>query len=735
MASLNDNSGLLRDPKTGRVLSEFASTAKRAQFAAAAHGMSDREQQVLAMEMSASDDSQGVQNYVQPMIHLVRQYASSAADLPKALPLITEIARRAETDITLSDAERRRVSETAKHLTSFVNEKRSLFSRIESQLKEVAKARAGKAREHVSEELQKSPSFLFKVAGKALARRERKESNFERDYLSARSDTYKSLVGRSAAPAPKPVKTPKLEKPEPEEAPAPVKSEGKKVTTKAPSKTGKGDNTYQVLGTILTVDRETLTEVKRTNTLLKSANDLEKRKVEAAAREDHDLPKTEVAKEVTKEKTPNKSVLGSLFSGVKDWLANLTSTFGESGLMGLVGKTLMPALKVLGIGAAAIGAAWAGWEVGSWISQLVGLGKSSDALAKLLDTKSQSISSSLSSIGNTISSLAFTGQTPVQNETAAAKKDVISRALGNGMMTSLQYHEGWANDELYKQAVEYNNQRARQKNIELSAQKTPLDSSRYPETGALVGANLNSRKIGAEVGTVPGGQGIGAVDLTPPSSVEKAGAQHVSESGIAALKQREGVRKTPYWDVNGWAIGYGDHTYKGQPLGADQNTVPPVKLSDAEASEMLRKRLQEHYEPIIRRALGGKGVSQSQFDALVSVAYNSEAAGRNLARRLAAGENLSIGDFQASGTVGGKRNAHLQARRAAEFDQYTSDSRNAVPIAALAAADRGKPPAPVVVQTNVSNGGSGGSVPIIPIPMVTENPDASVRGIRSVNAL
>jgi lysozyme len=229
------------------------------------------------------------------------------------------------------------------------------------------------------------------------------------------------------------------------------------------------------------------------------------------------------------------------------------------------------------------------------------------------------------------------------------------------------------------------------------------------------------------------------MDMTVPTVVpEKIDRElHVSDTGIAALMKREGFKTKPYWDVNGWSIGFGDHAFHGVPLGRDHANPPKVEISEKEAKEMLRARLASHYEPLIKRKLT-KPVTQDQFDALVSVAYNSEAAGRRLAGRLDSGETLTEADFRASGTVHGQPVDALQQRRAAEYAQFVSapsPGRNATPMNALTTATRATS-APVVVAPNVttiSQNGGGGVPMIMPQPIQPRNPDNTIRAIISTN--
>lgn len=89
-----------------------------------------------------------------------------------------------------------------------------------------------------------------------------------------------------------------------------------------------------------------------------------------------------------------------------------------------------------------------------------------------------------------------------------------------------------------------------------------------------------------------------------------------SEACIAMIKEFEGFRALPYSDDNGkWYIGYGTEC---------QSADYPTGITEWEADALLRRHLVEQDEPKVNSFLLQYGVSvtQSQFDALVSLTYN-----------------------------------------------------------------------------------------------------------------
>ena len=93
--------------------------------------------------------------------------------------------------------------------------------------------------------------------------------------------------------------------------------------------------------------------------------------------------------------------------------------------------------------------------------------------------------------------------------------------------------------------------------------------------------------------------------------------QHISELGLADLKASEALRTVAYRDSVGvFTIGYGHAATSGRsPL-----PKPGMRITAAQASEILAEDLAEVYEPAVRAALGP--VPQTVFDGAVSFCFN-----------------------------------------------------------------------------------------------------------------
>ncbi len=143
-----------------------------------------------------------------------------------------------------------------------------------------------------------------------------------------------------------------------------------------------------------------------------------------------------------------------------------------------------------------------------------------------------------------------------------------------------------------------------------------------------------------------------------------------SDKGIALIKEFEGCKLTAYQDSVGvWTIGYGwTQPVDGTPIRAGMT----IKQ---EAAERLLKTGLVSYESDVSR-LVKVGLSQGQFDALVSFTYNLGARSLStstLLRKLNAGDYAGAADeFLRWNKAGGKVLNGLTRRREAERALFLS---------------------------------------------------------------
>lgn len=139
-----------------------------------------------------------------------------------------------------------------------------------------------------------------------------------------------------------------------------------------------------------------------------------------------------------------------------------------------------------------------------------------------------------------------------------------------------------------------------------------------------------------------------------------------SDTGIDLIKQFEGCELEAYPDPatggDPWTIGYG-HT------GPD--VQPGLVISEDEADALLRKDLAK-FERVVSLAVNG--VTQNQFDALVSLVFNigqGNFRSSTLLRKLSEGDDAGAADqFLRWNRAAGKIMKGLTRRREAERELF-----------------------------------------------------------------
>ena len=84
-----------------------------------------------------------------------------------------------------------------------------------------------------------------------------------------------------------------------------------------------------------------------------------------------------------------------------------------------------------------------------------------------------------------------------------------------------------------------------------------------------------------------------------------------SDDGVGLIKGLEGYSATPYSDYTQSSIGYGTKALPGD-----------TRITEQEAEQRLRDYVAQNIEPQLNEALGDTLVTQKEYDALVSLAYN-----------------------------------------------------------------------------------------------------------------
>lgn len=144
----------------------------------------------------------------------------------------------------------------------------------------------------------------------------------------------------------------------------------------------------------------------------------------------------------------------------------------------------------------------------------------------------------------------------------------------------------------------------------------------------------------------------------------------ISKTGIELIKRFEGLELKAYQDSVGvWTIGYG----WAQPV--DGKKVGPGMMIDQATADRLLKCGVVQYEQGVNQLMKVK-ITQGQFDALVSFAYNlglRSLSTSTLLRKLNAGDKQGAADeFGKWVNAGGVKLNGLVTRRAAERELFLS---------------------------------------------------------------
>ncbi|AVU30240.1 muraminidase [Serratia marcescens] len=144
----------------------------------------------------------------------------------------------------------------------------------------------------------------------------------------------------------------------------------------------------------------------------------------------------------------------------------------------------------------------------------------------------------------------------------------------------------------------------------------------------------------------------------------------ISKTGIELIKRFEGLELKAYQDSVGvWTIGYG----WTQPV--DGKKVGPDMVIDQATADRLLKCGVVQYEQGVNQLVKVK-ITQGQFDALVSFAYNlglRSLSTSTLLQKLNAGDNQGSADqFGCWVNAGGVELKGLVKRRSAEREMFLS---------------------------------------------------------------
>jgi len=341
-------------------------TVRQTQIDEAAFGQSDFGRELTAMELDAGDIQRDgrpspAQEYITQMIELLRNAESSVANLKAVTPLIDEMAMLGGKDPLLTKPEKDKVAAAARKLKSFVLKHITVLSKTKKSPL-ITKERRAELRAKTADHLQESGSDALRVVGHLLGRKWRKDkpqednSAFERAAVTARAAIWKKADTN--------LQQAQDELNEPG-AGARGPARGRSKIRKAPAPAFTESGLRGVGGgsdALLNVNQEILTNVKRIVDLM-VAERQDDQEAEWAADNKSEDP-VSFARKVGAAVVPDGKTK-------KGKLEILDALLGGSGVLKYA-KALIPGLKILGIGAAVVGAAFVGWEIGKMIDKWTG---------------------------------------------------------------------------------------------------------------------------------------------------------------------------------------------------------------------------------------------------------------------------------------------------------------------------------------------------------------------------
>jgi lysozyme len=137
------------------------------------------------------------------------------------------------------------------------------------------------------------------------------------------------------------------------------------------------------------------------------------------------------------------------------------------------------------------------------------------------------------------------------------------------------------------------------------------------------------------------------------------------------IANAESFSSTPYWDVNGYAIGYGNHYYEdGSAVSADDDPIDETR-----GMQILSFYVDQNATAILAQVTAP--LNENQLAALTSLRYNCGTITTTLLNLINSGADPSTVAAQIEitcTTSGGVSNPALIARRQAEAGLYQAVS-------------------------------------------------------------
>jgi tape measure domain-containing protein len=148
-------------------------------------------------------------------------------------------------------------------------------------------------------------------------------------------------------------------------------------------------------------------------------------------------------------------------------------------------------------------------------------------------------------------------------------------------------------------------------------------------------------------------------------------------SAMDLIKEFEGFRTKPYWDVNAYRVGYGSDTVTLAD-GSVQKVVQGISVTMEDATRDLARRIGE-FQDGIRKSIGGStfdSMNADQQAALTSIAYNYGSLPGRIVDAIRSGNQETV--YNAIRGLGSDNSGINRDRRNAEAALYISDAPRAM---------------------------------------------------------
>lgn len=141
-----------------------------------------------------------------------------------------------------------------------------------------------------------------------------------------------------------------------------------------------------------------------------------------------------------------------------------------------------------------------------------------------------------------------------------------------------------------------------------------------------------------------------------------------AQNATDLIKEMEGFREKPYWDVTAYRAGYGSDTKTDPVTGQVSRVTPSTRVDRAAADADLKRRIDKEFLPKAMRAVGAKwkDLDKATQAALVSITYNYGHLPESVAKAAKSGNRQAIADaIRARGVDNAGVNADRRSKEAA----------------------------------------------------------------------